>query len=343
MVIGSKFSNFGAPCLLAISLLVFQSSCVIVDGEFRVGGPEVVGQFQKTVTVDGSVDLEVKNGSGDTKVYGSSEGQVRVEGKIHVRAGDKARGEEILAQLAQNPPISQFGRAITIGDLDRSRYPRASVSFDFTIFVPKASRILSRSGSGDQSVQDIDGDVELAAGSGDLQVTNIGGRVEAKAGSSDIHLRDIRGDCEVSAGSGDVEAENLAKRAEVRTGSGSIRLSYVGDDVLVQNGSGGVTIREAKGGIRVRASSGDVLIDSVLTPGSFWDIETASGDVDLKMPQSSQFNIHAESRSGSLECGFPVQVTDYEGRRSIIKGSVGHSSCRIRINTVSGRVRLLKT
>ena len=147
---------------------------------------------------------------------------------------------------------------------------------------------------------------------------------------------------QVSAGSGDVTGENLAARTEVTTASGSIRLSYLGGEAVIRNSSGGVTIREAKHSLRVRASSGDVAIESVLTPGALWDVETASGDVDLKLPPQSQFEVDGESRGGGVHADFPLQITDKESKRGILRGSVGQSDSRLRLRSHSGRIRLRK-
>lgn len=329
---------------LALALVVAQQcGCVFVDGEFMVSGPEVVGNFQRTEKVQSGVEVVVRNGSGDTAVAGGSADEVRVEGTIHVRAANKESADQILATLKQNPPIVQSGRTLTIGEVDRARFPRSNITFDFKIFVPKGAHLNSSSGSGDQSFRDLDGDVEVSAGSGNIEATNLSSRVWVKTGSGDIRMRDIRGEAQVTAASGDVTGENLGSRSEVTASSGTIRLSFLGDEARIKSASGGVIIREAKRGLRVRASSGDILIESLLTSGAVWDVESASGDVDLKLPQASQFQLDAESRSGSVESDFSVASTERYGRRSTIRGSIGQSASSIRLRTHSGRIRLRRT
>jgi DUF4097 and DUF4098 domain-containing protein YvlB len=324
------------------SLIILQSACVIVEGEFSFRGPEVTGNFQKIEKISGPADVEIVNGSGNTVVLGSSDGQVRVEGKIRVRAGDTKRGEEILAQVIQDPPIKRSGRTVVIGEMDQSWKEHANISIDFTVYMPRRGQLRSHEGSGDQTIQDIDGRVELASGSGDIEATNIGERLVARVGSGDIKLRDVRGDAELASGSGDIAGENLSGRVEAATGSGDIRLSFVGADLRAKTGSGSVVIREVKGNIRIHASSGDITVNSTLMPAAFWEIESVSGDVDFKLPSQSQFNLDATAKNGLVESDFPIPRVEETGSQQTMRGGIGKTDSRIYVRTSSGRIRIRK-
>src|SRR5205085_7481602 len=139
---------------------------VVVDGGGGwMGGPEVAGEFHSSQKVAGNLDVEVKNGAGDTRIIGTADSEARIDGKIRVRAGDQKRGNDLLRELQQNPPVTLTGSLLSIGELNRSRLGHANVSLDLTIYVPKNSRIRSHSGSGDQSIQDIAANITIGIGS----------------------------------------------------------------------------------------------------------------------------------------------------------------------------------
>jgi DUF4097 and DUF4098 domain-containing protein YvlB len=234
------------------------------------------------------------------------------------------------------------GTRVVIRQIDRSLYRPAQVWFDLTISMPRGGSLQSSAGSGDQEVRDLLGNVELTAGSGDTKVTHIDGAVSAKIGSGDITARDIRGATELRAGSGDIFAENMSSRVQAETGSGDIRIRYAGGELKALSGSGSIHVREAKSAMRLRSSSGEVQVESLLVPGSSWEIETASGDVDLILPAASQFNLDADARGGEVESDFSLVGTTVSGSSRVLRGAVGQSSDWIRISSRSGTIRLRK-
>jgi hypothetical protein len=292
--------------------------------------------------VSGPVDVEIRNGSGNTVVYGSNDGQVKVDGKVRVRAGDAKRGEEILAQITQIPPVTRSGQTVVIGEVNQSVKNHASISFDFIVYMPRSGRLRSFEGSGDQAIQDIEGRVELTSGSGDIEATNLGERLVARVGSGDITLRDVRGDAELASGSGDISGENLSSRVEARTGSGDIRFSFIGKDLRANTGSGSVVIREAMGNMQIHASSGDIAVHATFIPAALWEIESVSGDVDFKLPSQSPFSLDAVAKNGIIESDFSIPTTHEAGSRQIMRGEIGKSDSRIYVRTSSGRIRIRK-
>lgn len=328
--------------LVLVLLVPLLAGCVVADGGIFIGGPTFVGEFRKTEAVPESIIVEVHNGSGNTLIYGTGDNLVSVEGKVHVRAHDKAQADRIIAELAKDPPVRMEGSRVVIGQVDRSLYRPADVWFDLTISMPRGGSLQSSAGSGDQEVRDLLGNVELNTGSGDTRVTHVDGSVRAKTGSGDITARDIRGETELRAGSGDISAENLASRIQAETGSGDIRIRYAGGELQARSGSGSIHVREAKSAMRVRSSSGEIQVESLLVPGSSWEIETSSGDVELILPAASQFNLDVDAHGGDAESDFSLVGTMHSSSHGVLRGAVGQSSDWIRINSRSGSIRLRK-
>lgn len=93
--------------------------------------------------------------------------------------------------------------------------------------------------------------------------------------------------------------------------------------------------------------TGDILGESV--SGSFKfdykdfdnniNIDTTSGDVELKLPKKSEFKLDFDSTSGDLKNDFPITVSG-EADKHEIKGTVGNGNKIIKINTTSGNATI---
>src|SRR6059058_83750 len=157
----SEFLVSGRFALIAIALVVVAST-----GAFA-SNPQ--GTFEKTLQVNGPVDLEVLTHSGDVTVRAGSSGSVLIRGKIFV--GDRwfgARRDDDVHAIEQNPPIRQSGNSIHI---DYVNY--RNISVDYEITVPADTTVRSRSGSGDQTVEGTHGNVDVQTGSGDVKLTKL--------------------------------------------------------------------------------------------------------------------------------------------------------------------------
>jgi hypothetical protein len=280
----------------------------------------VQGSFQRTYQVTGPVDLEVLTRSGDIVVRGGPAGTVSVSGKIYV--GDAwfmgKRRDDVQA-LEKNPPIHQSGNSIHIDYVNMR-----NIAIDYEITVPENTKIQTRTGSGDQTMENLRGAFDLESGSGDMR------------------LRDLNGDLRFHTGSGDVEARNVAGAVMGRAGSGDLRLEQnAKGDVDVQTGSGNIELRGVQGGLHAEAGSGDISVEGRQSSG--WQIRTGSGNVDLRLPSDAAFNLEANTSSGSVVVDQPVTMTvqgKVQESRKAINGAVRGGGPLLAVHTGSGDVHI---
>ena len=105
--------------------------------------------FDKTLTVSGSPQVSVATGSGYIHLKPGSDSQVHIIG--HVRAnkswsGNSADIDARVQKIAANPPISQSGSQVTVGE--RNNYNNdlyRDISIDYDITLPRASAIVASS------------------------------------------------------------------------------------------------------------------------------------------------------------------------------------------------------
>src|SRR5207249_584528 len=111
------------------------------------------------------------------------------------------------------------------------------------------------------------------------------------------------------------------KRVELYLAVGQAFASNVDGDLRIDVAAANVTVDHAKGTLLVDTGSGDVTINVPADLGAEVDIETGSGDIDLQ--------------------NVTVRTTRLE--RDHLTGEIGDGKGRIRIETGSGGVRLVRT
>jgi DUF4097 and DUF4098 domain-containing protein YvlB len=283
------------------------------------GFASVVGTFDRSFQVNGPVDLEVLTRSGDITVRSGSAGTVSIHAKIHLgNSWFEGNRKADVEELQKNPPVRQNGNSIRV---DYVNY--RNISVDYEVTVPENTTVRTHSGSGDQTVEGLKGNVDLEAGSGDIQLSRLTGDLHFQTGSGNVRGRELSGPARVKAGSGDIEIEEV--------GAG---------DVDIRTGSGNITVKGVNGGFHAEAGSGDIRGDG--TPKSLWSIRTGSGNVDLRVPSGLGFDVDISSNSGTVVVDHPVTTT-VQGRvqeRKSVVGKVGNGGPTISVHTGSGDIRV---
>jgi DUF4097 and DUF4098 domain-containing protein YvlB len=282
------------------------------------GFASVIGTFDRSFQVNGNVDLEVLTRSGDITVRNGAAGTVSIHAKIQTGntwfGGDhKAEVEE----LQKNPPIRQSGNSIRIDYVNLH-----NISIDYEIVVPENTAIRAHTGSGDQTVEGLKGNVDLESGSGDLRLARLTGDMRFQTGSGNVRGRELAGPAKIKAGSGDIEIEETAP-----------------GDVDIRTGSGNITAKGINGGFHAEAGSGDIHGNG--SPKNMWSVRTGSGNVNLNVPSDAAFDVDISSSSGSVTLGHPVTTTIQgrvqETRKSVV-GKVRGGGPVVSVHTGSGDV-----
>lgn len=259
------------------------------------------GTFDKTVNVNGNVQLEVSTGSGYVHVNPGSDNQVHIVGHVHSSHGWMGgSSDEQVKRVVDNPPIQQTGNIIRVGQThDNNWFNHVSIDYDIT--APKSTHLKAESGSGD------------------LKVSSMGGGTRLETGSGTVTGDDLSGDSYLETGSGDIRV-NFANTSSVKAsaGSGSIRLTGV------------------KGGLKAETGSGDISIAG--QPLQDWKIEAGSGSIDLNLG-GAKFTLDAETGSGSIHTDQPISMQGSLERHHVI-GSVNGGGPTVKVETGSGSVRI---
>lgn len=298
----------------------------------------VHGAFDRTLQVNGHIDLQVETGSGSIEVHRGGSNQIHVVGRISANewfGGGNA--EERVKKIENNPPIQQSGNDIRIGHIDDPEL-KHDISISYEITVPENTQLRSSSGSGNQDIAEIAGPLEVNTGSGSLKLSNIGAGVHAHTGSGSIEADAVHGSLYARTGSGSIHATNIAGGFDGQTGSGHLTLEQSAPgSVRAETGSGGLELHNVKGSLQASAGSGDVRVEGEATGG--WMVRTGSGSVQLRLPSNAAFDLDAHTGSGSIDLAHPVTVQGSIGRKEV-KGKVGGGGVPVEVQTGSGSIRI---
>jgi hypothetical protein len=251
--------------------------------------------FERTLTVNGQVELTVATGSGYIHLTRGTGNQVHIFGKVRSGWGGN---EERVKEIAAKPPIEQTGNIVRIG----SHHEHLNnISIDYDIQAPENAFVDAGTGSGDIKVDGLGENAKLNTGSGSIHATGLHGRFSVSTGSGSIYAEQTgSGDVKAETGSGSIELREVHGGLRAETGSGSIRVGGAPtSDWKLGTGSGSVELWLGSAGFTLEAStgSGSIHSDHAVTAqgasskhhlagklnggGPTVRIETGSGDIRI--------------------------------------------------------------
>ena len=278
------------------------------------------GKFDRTLTVNGPVTLDLTTGSGNITVRTGGSNQVVIHAVIRSSndwfGGDS---ENAVRAVESNPPVEQNGNSIRVGyNLPEDAKRHVSISYDVTV-------------PGDTSLQ-------AHSGSGDIGVQGLRKSAVVTTGSGDVNLRDLGPQANARTGSGSIKGQDIALPFTARTGSGGVDADLTGSgNADVESGSGEVRLRGMKGGLRARTGSGDITVDGGVQSG--WNLHTGSGSVRLSLGSNQGFNLYARTGSGSIHSDLPITMQGSLNRHEL-KGAVKGGGPEVEVSTGSGDIEL---
>ena len=199
---------------------------------------------------------------------------------------------------------------------------------DVTISVPTSSTLTVKAGSADTEATGCFAGVWATSGSGDITLEVVDGVADLQSGSGDVTLAEVRGDGRVKSGSGDVDVRRTGSALTVVTGSGDVRIGATGGALAVKTGSGDVRVGESGDDVSFSTGSGDLMVD-VARRGRLL-AKGASGDVRIGIPAGTPVWTDISTVSGRVS-------SDLQG---VGEPAEGQDHVEIRTKTASGSITL---
>ena len=137
----------------------------------------------------------------------------------------------------------------------------------------------------------------------------------------------------------DIQVPSQTK-LDLRTFSAPVTVSGVAGDLIVDGFSSEIALDDVAGAMRIKTFSGPVRVQSARwSDGDDLNVETFSGDVTLRLPDSARGDINFDSFSGTFNSDLPVTMTS--SSRRTFRGSLnGGGNTDFRLKTFSGDVAI---
>jgi DUF4097 and DUF4098 domain-containing protein YvlB len=250
----------------------------------------------------------------------------------------------LFALVLAAPAVAQRNRDRD-RDRDQDRGPRETETVD---------RTLSLSPGGAVRLKTFSGRVNITGGSGNQVV------IKAVRRATRERLDDIKLEITQSGNVIDIDAnhrvverrnDNVVETdfdiqvpsqvaLDLRTFSAPITVTNVSGDCVVEGFSSEIRLTDVSGPKRVKTFSGEVYVQArSWNDGDDMNVNTFSGDVTLRLPDTARGDITFDSFSGSFNSDLPVTLTSSSRRN--FRGSLnGGGNTDFRLNTFSGSVRI---
>jgi DUF4097 and DUF4098 domain-containing protein YvlB len=309
--------------------------------------------------------MKVERGEGDRVIIevtrgGADAGRLTIEtGDVRGRSALRVRYPEdvILYEQSNNRGRSTFSvnEDGTFGDNDRGeRDERRRIEVrsygsgleahaDLRVLMPKGTSLFVRNGVGETTIENVDGTLDVSSSAGHVSASHVRAALTIHNGSGGSDLNDVTGDVNLESGSGGSAIDGIrGGTLHMEVGSGSLRGRAIEmREIVAEVGSGGVRLAGVKTQkLHLETGSGGSDVE-LLTPVDDVNIEAGSGGVTLRLPSALNATLDIETGSGGIDTDFEVKVSRME--RRALRGTVGDGRGRIRIESGSGNVRLLKT
>jgi lia operon protein LiaG len=298
-------------------------------GQLRIEtGPIRGRETLRVLYPDDDIVLPGRNGWWNTEL------RVRDDGTFNddERCGDGDPDD------CQSRRRGRSGRLIRI----KSRGEGVEVGADLRVTVPRGQKVAVYLGIGRAMVSNVEGHLRVDVSAADVTADHTKGTLIIDTGSGEVNVTDAEGHVNLDTGSGSVAVTRMKGTSLlIDTGSGEVNATDVdATDINIDTGSGSVDLRNARARVlHVDTGSGEVEV-RLLAPSEDINIDTGSGSVTLAVPEGLNAMVEIETGSGGIDLGFPVQVRRLESDH--VTGQIGDGRGRLRIDTGSGSVRLIK-
>lgn len=281
---------------------------------------------------------------------------------------DTGGGAIVVADLSGNVVVDTSGGAIQIGKIS-------------------GGDVKADTSGGSIDIQDVDGNVEADTSGGRITIGNVTGDVIADTSGGGISIGNVQGDMYANTSGGNIDVGEGSGRVELDTSGGTIRAAWAlgplivdtsggniileGSETSVQadtsggnitveksNGpvdadtsGGSITIRKSVGPIRADTAGGRIdaeLVSSDSPRSGEVELETAGGDVTVRIPSTMSASIYADlevSRRGRgdyrIYTDFPLTIQEDERGNIVGQGDINGGGNRIYLETTNSDINIL--
>jgi DUF4097 and DUF4098 domain-containing protein YvlB len=150
--------------------------------------------------------------------------------------------------------------------------------------------------------------VNLATANGAILVGSLAGKIVARTDAGTITLRRIDGSIQATTKTGDIVISRCSGDVALSALRGNLRVGPVGGRAELKTATGDIEVQAIRGSLRATAGDGDVTAGFAAGLNADSLIETAAGNIGVKLDPAANCNLTASSVWGKVECTVPFAV-----------------------------------
>ena len=301
-------------------------------------------QFTEQFTTDIQIEMPSNTNVSITDSYGAVAAN-GIHGSLSVKASygqtDIAgiRGDVSLALVHSDITASNIDGDLTVTGAKNARIANVAGNLELTASAASNGSIDLRDISGEVRVnapfcrivaQGLDQSAELKTEHASVEVTRAA-HVIIDAPHSSVRARNISGDLHVSSSNSNLQLSSISGALEVVAERSSVNVEDVSGSVAIETTHGDVVVKNFYEDVRVETSYRDVSLITGVEPAGDIDVQNNHGQITLVLPQSSRFNLDAESANGQIR---PIGFGQLEQRvRNSLVTALGLDGPTIKLRT----------
>lgn len=152
-----------------------------------------------------------------------------------------------------------------------------------------------------------------------------------EAPNSDVRVKNISGDLRVSSSNSELQLASVTGDLGVQAEQSSVNADDIGGSVSIQTSHGEIVVKNFYQGVRAETSYRDVTLVAGGEPTGDIEVQNNHGQIKLLLPQSSRFQLDAESASGQIQ---PIGFSQLEqSARNSLVTAMGLDGPTIKLRT----------
>lgn len=205
---------------------------------------------------------------------------------------------------------------------------------------------------GNVSVGNVNGLSEIATGGGNISIGNVSNKTEVSTAGGNIFIGNIENSAEVSTAGGNISVGKVSGNAELSTAGGDIKLEGATGKVDVNTAGGNISLKNISGSVEASTAGGNIYAELKPTIKSRSSLNTASGDINLRVPFDAKANIVAIVYASSklnrsendnlIKSDFEAASVDVQKNNLIKKYVLNGGGALIELNSAYGKIKIEK-
>lgn len=315
-------------------------------------------------------EVEIDQSGNDVSVIADSQGSLFGLGRSNI-------GFTVDVPVQYNVDLNTGGGRITVEDISGEVEVDTSGG-SIEIGVVTGGDVKADTSGGSIEVRGATGDVEVDTSGGNITIGDVVGQVMADTSGGRIRIGDVQGDIEADTSGGNIEVGESTGRVSLDTSGGSIRAAWAMGEISANTSGGNIYLAGSDVGVRADTSGGNIEIDAANGPveadtsggnitvhnataavhadtsggrieveittttgrvGGDIDLDTAGGDITLRVPSNFQASVRANLDVSRRSRGdyriytdFPLTIQEDDGD-IVGRGDINGGGDRVTLST----------